>query len=111
FGEPVQIAGAPGLTRLFPPAAVLAEADVASIGMPAARARAIRTLAARVAGGELALDGSRDPDATRAALLAVPGIGPWTADYVAMRAFGEPDAFPSGDLALKKALSGGSRSE
>ena len=104
FGEAIEPARSRGLTRLFPRAEVLAEADVASIGLPAARARAIGELAERVATGALVLDGSSDPDATRARLLAIRGVGPWTADYVAMRVLAEPDAFPSGDLALRRAL-------
>ena len=56
--------------------------------------------------GELALDGSRDLDETRRVLLALPGIGPWTVEYVAMRALRDPDAFPAGDLGLRRALGG-----
>jgi AraC family transcriptional regulator of adaptative response / DNA-3-methyladenine glycosylase II len=57
-----------------------------------------------VAGGEVALDGSVDPADARAALETLPGIGPWTARYVAMRALAEPDAFPDGDLGLRRVL-------
>ncbi len=70
--------------------------------MPAARARAIRALAHAVAHEGLRLDPPHgDPAATRAALLALPGIGPWTVEYVAMRALGDRDAFPAGDLVLR----------
>jgi 3-methyladenine DNA glycosylase/8-oxoguanine DNA glycosylase len=62
-----------------------------------------------VADGALALDGSADPATTRDALLALPGIGDWTAAYVAMRALREPDAFPDGDLVLRRAVSPGER--
>jgi len=106
FGKPVE--GAPaGLSHLFPSPAHLAESDVASIGLPRARAEAIRGFARAVACGELILDGARGLDDTVTRLAALPGIGSWTAQYVAMRALGEPDAFPAGDLALRKALSSG----
>jgi AraC family transcriptional regulator of adaptative response / DNA-3-methyladenine glycosylase II len=68
------------------------------------RAQAIRNLATAVASKSLTLDDSQDLDATISALSAVPGIGPWTVQYIAMRALGEPDAFPAGDLGLRKAL-------
>jgi AraC family transcriptional regulator of adaptative response / DNA-3-methyladenine glycosylase II len=77
---------------------VMAEADVQSIGLPAQRAEAIRGLARAVAEGLR----PRHPDE----LLALPGIGPWTAQYVAMRAFRDPDAFPASDLGLRKAAGG-----
>ncbi len=92
------------LTHLFPEPAVLAEADVASIGMPGSRGRAINALAAAVAKGELRLEPGSAPDEVKAKLVAIPGIGPWTAEYVAMRALGEPDAMPHGDLGLRRAL-------
>jgi 3-methyladenine DNA glycosylase/8-oxoguanine DNA glycosylase len=84
----------------FPGAATLAEAEPLTF-MPPARARAIRALARAVAGG-LRLDPPLDLDATRAALLALPGIGPWTVEYVAMRALGDRDAYPASDLVLKR---------
>jgi AraC family transcriptional regulator of adaptative response / DNA-3-methyladenine glycosylase II len=90
-------------THEFPSAELLADADVASIGLPAARAHAIRALARSVADG-LRLEPGADPDAAREALLSLPGVGEWTAAYVAMRALREPDAFPSGDLGLRRAL-------
>ncbi|MEX2208874.1 MAG: AlkA N-terminal domain-containing protein [Myxococcota bacterium] len=106
FGKPV--AGAPArLSHLFPSPAQLAESDVASIGLPRARAAAIRGFERAVARGELSLDGARGLDDTVARLAELPGIGSWTAQYVAMRALGEPDAFPAGDLALRKALGRG----
>lgn len=95
--------------RTFPGAAELAaidEAELGAIGLTRARARTLRNLARAVADGAVVLDRTADPEATRAALLALPGIGPWTAEYVAMRALGWPDAFPAGDLGLKKALGG-----
>ncbi len=71
-------------------------------GMPASRARALRALAAAVAGG-LRLDPPLDLVETRAELLALPGIGPWTVEYIAMRALRDPDAWPGSDLWLKRA--------
>jgi AraC family transcriptional regulator of adaptative response / DNA-3-methyladenine glycosylase II len=93
-----------GLTHAFPAAEALTRARLAGLGLTGARERALRTLAEAVAGGEVALDGSVDPADARAALETLPGIGPWTARYVAMRALAEPDAFPDGDLGLRRAL-------
>lgn len=95
FGEP-----APG--RL----AAATEDEIASLGLPGARARTLVALARAVAGGAVRLDRHGDLDAALAALRAVPGIGDWTASYIAMRALRWPDAFPSGDLGLRKALGG-----
>jgi AraC family transcriptional regulator of adaptative response / DNA-3-methyladenine glycosylase II len=106
FGEPLgPDAGRPTeLAVLFPEPSALAEAPLERVGVTAARAAAIRALARAVGSGALDLDGAGDPDAVVRGLLAIPGIGPWTAQYVAMRALGEPDAFPSGDLGLRRAL-------
>lgn len=96
------LTGAPN--RLFPSARALARADVASIGLPAARAESIAQLAGLVDQGKF--DFSRigsGEDAVRA-LCELRGIGPWTAQYIVMRAFSEPDSFPSGDLVLRQAL-------
>jgi AraC family transcriptional regulator of adaptative response / DNA-3-methyladenine glycosylase II len=95
------------LTHLFPTPAELAEADVASIGVPRARAETIRGLARAVAGGALVLDAALGLDDAVARLRALPGIGEWTAQYIAMRGLGEPDAFPAGDLGVRKALGNG----
>jgi AraC family transcriptional regulator of adaptative response / DNA-3-methyladenine glycosylase II len=93
-----------GPSSVFPGPQTLAEADLAGIGLPGARARAIRELAAAVAEGRVRLDGSRERDETVEALCALPGIGPWSAEVIALRALGDPDAFPAGDLGLRKAL-------
>jgi AraC family transcriptional regulator of adaptative response / DNA-3-methyladenine glycosylase II len=90
--------------RLFPTPETIAEAEIERIGLTRARAHALRQLAAAVARRDLVLDGTRDPAETRAALLALPGIGPWTAEYIALRALREPDAFPAGDLGLRRAF-------
>ena len=101
FGEPLASPSG-ALTHVFPSPATLAAADVRSIGMPSARADAIRALADAVARGTLRFTTPRALDEEIANLCALPGVGPWTAQYIAMRAFGEPDAFPLGDLALRK---------
>jgi AraC family transcriptional regulator of adaptative response / DNA-3-methyladenine glycosylase II len=88
----------------FPSAAVLAEADIQAIGLPAARGRAIRALAAAVAEGALSLSPTADPERERETLRALPGVGPWTVEYIAMRALREPDAFPETDLGLLRAF-------
>jgi AraC family transcriptional regulator of adaptative response / DNA-3-methyladenine glycosylase II len=101
-------------THAWPDAITLARASeesIGSIGLTRVRARTLRGLAAAVADGRLVLDRAADPDETMRALLALPGIGPWTADYIAMRALGWPDAFPAGDLGLRKALGGASTKE
>lgn len=95
------------LTHAFPSAAALAEAGgaavAAALGMPRARGAAIAALAYAVADGALPLDGTLGLETLVERLLALPGVGPWTAQYVAMR-LGEPDAFPAGDLGLRRAL-------
>ena len=96
-----------GLTHLFPRPAVLADADLAPLGLPRARAATIRALAGGVARGELVLEASRGLEDAVARLAAVPGIGAWTAHYIAMRALDEPDAFPAADLGLRRALGNG----
>ncbi|CAM3771164.1 AlkA N-terminal domain-containing protein [Nocardioides zeicaulis] len=96
----------PGLTHLFPDAAALAAADPEQLPMPRARGRALVGLAAALAEGRVELDRGPDRDDVRRALLDLPGIGPWTADYVAMRALGHPDVFLPTDLAVKKVLAG-----
>ena len=96
------------LERLFPSAVRLADAEVG--GMPASRARALKTLAAAVADG-LVIDERQDLETVRGALLELPGIGPWTVEYVAMRALRDADAFPASDLVLRNALGGVSARE
>lgn len=94
------------LTTAFPQPASLAAAGVAdlqSLGLTARRAETIRAFAMATADGKLRLDPGADPDRVRAALLALPGIGDWTVEYLLLRAVGWPDAFPSSDLGLVKA--------
>ena len=102
FGMPVN--GSSGLTRTFPSPEQLADAAIESVGVVSARATAIRRLAREVVERRLALDRTpADLDSAVAQLTNLPGIGEWTAHYVSMRAFSEPDAFPAGDLVLRRA--------
>ncbi|PZS28515.1 MAG: AraC family transcriptional regulator, partial [Pseudonocardiales bacterium] len=87
----------------FPSAPEFAATDPAQLAMPRTRAAALHALAAAVASGALTLDPGADRERERAALLAVPGIGPWTADYVRMRALADPDVLLTGDLGVRKA--------
>lgn len=84
----------------FPSAAAMADGDLSGLGLTTARATTLRTLAAAVAQRRLDLDPSANRESTRAGLLAIPGIGPWTASYVSMRALSDPDSFPASDLGL-----------
>jgi AraC family transcriptional regulator of adaptative response / DNA-3-methyladenine glycosylase II len=93
-----------GVTHLFPTAAALAELDPADLPMPAARGRALVGLAAALRDRTMTLSRETDPAQARADLTALPGIGPWTAEYVAMRALRDPDAFMATDLGVKHAL-------
>jgi AraC family transcriptional regulator of adaptative response / DNA-3-methyladenine glycosylase II len=106
FGDPVETPFA-GLTTLFPIAPRIAgmpAGRIARLGMPLARARTVVGLARAVADGRLVLMPNADAEATLEALRAVPGIGEWTAQYIAMRALSWPDAFPHTDLGVMKAL-------
>jgi AraC family transcriptional regulator of adaptative response / DNA-3-methyladenine glycosylase II len=102
-GDDLDLRGDHVVTRLFPSPATLAAVDPATLPMPRSRARALTGLAAALAAGAVRLDRSTDRAETRAALLALPGIGPWTADYVAMRALGDPDVFLPTDLGVRNA--------
>jgi AraC family transcriptional regulator of adaptative response / DNA-3-methyladenine glycosylase II len=103
IGEPLRIAGTP-LTHVFPAPDALAAADRAWFPMPARRAATIVEVGARVAAGRLVLVHDADRDAVVRGLLEVPGIGPWTAGYVAMRGLGDPDVFLSTDLGVRFGL-------
>jgi len=96
--------GEPALTHAFPDPAVIAGLDPAVLPMPAARARTLVTLAAALAGGDIRLDPGADREEATARLLALPGIGPWTAGYIGMRALSDPDVFLPGDAGLLRAL-------
>ena len=102
-GEPLQRpVGA--VTHVFPTAEVLAGADPDRLAMPRARRRALLALAGALASGELTLDAGAERGQARSRLSALPGIGPWTVEYVAMRALRDPDAFPAADLGVRRAL-------
>jgi AraC family transcriptional regulator of adaptative response / DNA-3-methyladenine glycosylase II len=92
------------LTRLFPSAAAIAAVDPESLPMPRARGRALVGLAAALASGELVLDAGTDRADAREQLVALPGIGNWTAEYIAMRALRDPDAFLPTDLGVRRGL-------
>lgn len=101
----------PGTAWRFPSPSALAAADLAQIGMPGKRVAALQGLARAVASGEVPIDdihAARMPECAladaRAALLALPGIGPWTVEYIAMRAWRDVDAFPATDLVLMQSI-------
>jgi AraC family transcriptional regulator of adaptative response / DNA-3-methyladenine glycosylase II len=106
FGEPLETPFA-SINRIFPSAEKIAGlhyGSIARLGMPGARARSVLALARAVAGGDLDLMPNADIEATLDKLRALPGVGEWTAQYIAMRALAWPDAFPHTDLGVKKAL-------
>ncbi|MFC3545305.1 MULTISPECIES: AlkA N-terminal domain-containing protein [Nonomuraea] len=102
LGRVVARAGSDG--RLFPTAAELLDADLTGLGLTGRRVTTLKELAARVAGGLIDLDGAQEPAEAVKELLAVPGIGPWTAGYIALRALRDPDAWPTGDLVLDRRM-------
>jgi AraC family transcriptional regulator of adaptative response / DNA-3-methyladenine glycosylase II len=109
YGEPLMLEDGPpppGLGLVFPAPAALTEADPGVLRVPRARAACIAGLASALLQQPDLLAPLLPLDETVAALCRLPGIGPWTAQYVAMRALREPDAFPSGDLGLRKAAAG-----
>ncbi len=98
-----------GLSRLFPTAAEvarLATDDLTALGILATRARSILALAESVASGSLRLDADASVERTREQLVALPGIGEWTAQYIALRCLSWPDAFPHTDLIVRRAFPG-----
>ena len=104
-GSPVRGLAPMGLTHLFPEPATLAAADLQGVGIPGSRAAAIQHFAAAVAEHRLHLERSCPLDELVAEIMEVPGLGPWTAQYLALR-LGEADAFPAADLGLRRALGG-----
>ncbi|MEW9546998.1 AlkA N-terminal domain-containing protein [Nonomuraea sp. NPDC050783] len=114
-GQQVSVAGARTLLGrivaraaapdgLFPTPDRLLETDLTGLGLTGRRVATLKDLAARLVEGRLDLDGGQDPAEAVAELLDVPGIGPWTAGYVALRALRDPDAWPAGDLVLRKRM-------
>ncbi len=107
-GRPAAIGGPAGsddsVTHCFPAAETLAAADPASLPMPRSRARALVGLATALASGSLSLDPGASREEAEARLLALPGIGPWTAGYIRMRALSDPDAFLATDAGVRHGL-------
>lgn len=102
FGQP--FCGPKGLTHVFPEPEILADAKLNTIGLTAVRAETIRALARAICEGKISFAGVVDSAAFLKRLCEIPGIGSWTAQYVAMRALREPDAFPSTDLGLLRTM-------
>jgi AraC family transcriptional regulator of adaptative response / DNA-3-methyladenine glycosylase II len=106
-GRVVARAGAPiatgptGLTHLFPSAAALASADLGGLGLTGGRVAALNALARAVV--DRTVDFDRPVAEVVDAIASLPGCGPWTAQYVALRGLGDPDAFPASDLVLRRA--------
>jgi len=103
WDEPVDLAETQRSWRQFPSPERLAASRLARIGTTHAKKMAIRELSRLVAGGKVSLGAQQDLDDFRRALLGIKGIGPWTAEYIALRALGDADAFPGQDLVLRQA--------
>jgi AraC family transcriptional regulator, regulatory protein of adaptative response / DNA-3-methyladenine glycosylase II len=99
YGQPLTDAGG-GLTHVFPSIEHLAEIDPIHMAFPRSRQRSLMSLVEALANGDVILDSGCDWDRARQQLLALPGIGPWTAEVIAMRGLGDPDAFPAADLGV-----------
>ena len=93
-----------GLTHVFPQPKALAKADLASFGVPRSRAATLSAIAAAAVADTHFFDATRDLEDAVRALRSVPGVGEWTAQYIAMRQLREPDAFPAADLGLLRAI-------
>lgn len=102
YGAGVADAGG-GLTHVFPAVGDLAEIDPAHLALPKSRQRSLMALIRALADGDVVLDPGCDWNPAREQLLALPGIGPWTAEVIAMRGLGDPDAFPVSDLGVQLA--------
>jgi AraC family transcriptional regulator of adaptative response / DNA-3-methyladenine glycosylase II len=109
LGQPVATPHAE-LTHVAPTADAVARQSAAALaallGVPARRAATLLAIARAISAGQLALDALEDPERVIERIVALPGVGPWTAHYIAMRALGWPDAFPEEDLVLRQALGG-----
>jgi AraC family transcriptional regulator, regulatory protein of adaptative response / DNA-3-methyladenine glycosylase II len=102
YGEPLDSPD-DSVTHAFPSPEALAVSDLEDVGMPRSRRETLRELAHLLASGELVLDEGADRIAVHRRLLEIRGVGPWTATYISLRALGDPDAFPAGDLGLRRA--------
>ncbi|HCX67632.1 MAG TPA: 3-methyladenine DNA glycosylase 2, partial [Rhodobiaceae bacterium] len=107
FGAPLPGGGAEGIDRLFPAPKMLARAELSGLGLTGGRIATLKALSSAVAAGKLDFTPRESLEAKIAEMTALPGIGEWTAHYVALRALGEPDAFPASDLGLRKSAGGG----
>ena len=107
FGEPLAAPTLPGVERLFPTLERLAEADLREIGVINARAQTIRGIARALLDGRVDFRAEQTLDGFIERWTALPGIGDWTAHYIAMRALSHPDAFPAADLILRRVAAGG----
>ncbi len=103
FGEELRCAD-PVLTHVFPEPAALADADLATLGMPRRRAESLSKLAASTADDPHIFSAGHSLDDALAQLRALPGVGEWTAQYIALRLLREPDAFPASDIGLLRAM-------
>lgn len=104
FGQPLSTPLALGLDHLFPTPDALADADLTTIGLTRARAETVRTVARALLDGRVDFKPERTLDDFTSRWVELPGIGPWTAHYIALRALGHPDAFPADDLVLQRAV-------
>ena len=104
FGQPLATPLAPGLDHLFPTPQALVDADLVAIGLTRARAQTVRTVAGALLEGHVDFQPERTLADFVERWVALPGIGPWTAHYIALRALGHPDAFPADDLVLQRAV-------
>lgn len=107
WGEPLATAPLPGLDRLFPTPAALAQADLREIGVTTTRAATISGMAQALLDSRVDFNPAQSLDRFVARWVALPGIGEWTAHYMAMRTLSDPDAFPAADLILRRAVSDG----
>ena len=102
FGSPIETPLPSSLAYLFPSANTLSKAKLKNLNMPEARARTIKSFASAVAGGDVDLTAVQPLEKSVAELERIPGIGPWTSNFIAGRVMGHPDAFPASDLGLRK---------
>jgi AraC family transcriptional regulator, regulatory protein of adaptative response / DNA-3-methyladenine glycosylase II len=101
-GSEIENSCVPGITHLFPEPGEIMAADLSGSGLTGKRIETLQQLASRVVDGTIRLEGVVHPEPVKRRLMEVPGIGRWTAEYIAMRALREPDAFPDTDLVLKR---------
>ena len=106
YGEPMVDYDKSNLSYIFPTPERIAEATLLDIGLTKMRAKTLRAFANSISSEKLAMHATQTLDNAIDSLIIIPGVGQWTANYIAMRAFGEPDAFPAGDLILRRVASG-----